>query len=334
VHPISTEEIMNSIKTSTENAPGLDKVTLEQIKSVLLGQLMTMFNSWLLIGQVPRLFKDGVTTLIPKSEETSDPANYRPITMSSSFVRIFHKILARRLTNNLPISIRQKAFIPVDGCGENVFLLDSIIKEAQRKLKSICVTYLDVAKAFDSVSHQTIKRCPVRLRIPDPLVGYVENIYNNTYTHLKVRKTMGPPIQCLRGARQGDPLSAVIFNCVIDEVLCTLPQEIGYPLGDDLNINSMAYADDLILLYSTVAGQQDLLDSATKIFADGGLCLNLAKCATMRIDIDGRKKKWVMNSTPQLKINNGLIRTMGIAETYKYMGLQAGVKEARKEYRT
>jgi len=81
---------------------------------------------------------------------------------------------------------------------------------------------------------------------------------------------------------------------------------------NSINIRSSAYADDQILMSSIVDGQQSLLDPATKTLADGGLQMNLSKCATMRIDIDGRKKKWVINSTPQLKINVGLIRTMSI----------------------
>src|SRR6218665_1909043 len=59
-----------------------------------------------------------------------EAANYRPITMTLRVTRIFHKVLALRLTGAALINPRQKAFVPVDGCADNIFLLDSIIRGA------------------------------------------------------------------------------------------------------------------------------------------------------------------------------------------------------------
>jgi len=125
--------------------------------------------------------------------------------MSSRLVRVLHKILARRLSDSLPLSPRQKAFIPVDGCVENVVLLDTLIKDAKRKLKPLSLTFLDVAKAFDSVSYETTIRSMKRFGVPEPLLRYVAKSYQGTFTQLNVRGTQSAPKHCCRGVRQNDP---------------------------------------------------------------------------------------------------------------------------------
>src|SRR6218665_1661322 len=49
--------------------------------------------------------------------------------MASRVTRVFHKIIAFHLTAKVPLDPRQKAFMPVDGCADNIFLMDSITRE-------------------------------------------------------------------------------------------------------------------------------------------------------------------------------------------------------------
>jgi len=85
---------------------------------------------WLVLGFIPGQCLEGKTILILKGEDLSDPVNYRPITMASRVTRVFHKIVASHLTAKVPLDPRQKAFMPVDGCADNIFLLDNIIRGA------------------------------------------------------------------------------------------------------------------------------------------------------------------------------------------------------------
>ena len=151
----------------------------------------------------------------------------------------------------------------------------------------MCLAFLDVAKAFDCVSHETLARSLKRLGVPSPLVQYIARMYANTSTVLKVGGRRSGPIRCGRGVRQGDPLSAILFNCVMDEVLSELSPAIGYFLNKEVMVRCLAFADDLVLIASTAEGLREQVTRVQRALALGGLRLNSAKCASLQIDIDG-----------------------------------------------
>ena len=70
-------------------------------------------------------------------------------------------------------------------------------------------------------------------------------MYANISTVLKIGSRRHDPIQCGRGVHQGDTLSAILFNCVMDEVLVALNPAIGYFVSKDLVAQCMTFADDL-----------------------------------------------------------------------------------------
>ena len=98
----------------------------------------------------------GKTSLLPKCAEAEDPAKYRPITMSDIVLRCFHRILAQRMQIHLPFRTRQKAFHAGNGVADLVWFIQAVIKHHQDSLRPLHVAFVDVKKAFDSVSHQSI----------------------------------------------------------------------------------------------------------------------------------------------------------------------------------
>jgi len=98
----------------------------------------------------------GITTLLPKVIGTTNPAEIRPTTVTSKFSRLYHCILGERFANTLPYNDRQKGFKKGDGLYFNTKLLQKTISEAKAKYKNLKLAFIDVSKAFDSVSHHTL----------------------------------------------------------------------------------------------------------------------------------------------------------------------------------
>ncbi|NXA84966.1 POLR protein, partial [Thryothorus ludovicianus] len=93
-------------------------------------------------------------------------------------------ILTARLTKACPLNPRQRGFIRAAGCSENLKLLQTIIRTAKREHKPLGVVFVDIAKAFDTVSHQHILH-GLRERGVDPhIVSLVSNMYENISTYI------------------------------------------------------------------------------------------------------------------------------------------------------
>jgi len=132
------------------------------------------------VARAPTALKEGLTTLIPKVQGSNDMAAFRPITVTSCLTRFYYRILARRFENFVPISEMQRGFRPGDGVGTNVSLLQAIIRERTdpAKLRPLDVCYVDVKKAFDSVSHASIFNVLPSVGVPAPLVDYLHDLYS------------------------------------------------------------------------------------------------------------------------------------------------------------
>ena len=99
---------------------------------------------------------DNLTILIPKKSTPKAINYYWPLTIGAHLSRFFTRTQAGRLTHQLPLHLRKKAFRPVNGCGKNLPLLKGIIADAMKRKAPLYITFVDVAKAFDTVSHNLI----------------------------------------------------------------------------------------------------------------------------------------------------------------------------------
>ena len=128
-----------------KSAPGVDNLTLEKLRELNPEIISIVFNIQLWKKTQLSCLNGNATTLIPKkSDGLDDAGNWRPVTLSSMLVRLLHRILANRVSSSIELNPRQKAFVPLDGCAQNTFVLDTLIR--QYRVEGVGI---DLAKAFD-----------------------------------------------------------------------------------------------------------------------------------------------------------------------------------------
>ena len=166
-------------------------------------------------------------------------------------LRLYTNILATRVQDTFKINEKQRGFIKVAGCSENGFLIEEIIKQAQKKRTPLCVAFLDLTKVFDTVSHKHIKAGLKRFDACYHFIQIVEELYKDASTIFTRAKRCTKKILITRGVKQGEPLSSLLFNKAMNTLLAEILRlECGYKFGPSQadRIESLACADDDALL--------------------------------------------------------------------------------------
>lgn len=318
--PITQEEI-KAARPSMAVAPGPDGITSRQLRQIPLAILVRVLNLFLWCEKVPRFLTRARTVFIPKKPGSMEPSDYRPITITSTLARLFHRILANRLDGTVDLDEQQRAFRQgIDGCRDNIVTLDAILRSRFESHKSSCIAVLDMAKAFDSVEHTTILECAKAAGLPPPMLRYLQDFYASGTTTLQGGDWRSSDIKPSRGVKQGDPLSPIIFNLVIDQLLRSLPKECGVSFGGS-KIRAMAFADDLNLLAETPAGLQLLLDHTTRFLQACGLRINNGKSHSVTIRGLGKEKKSVVDASQEYTIYGQKIRALARSDSWTYLGV-------------
>ena len=126
--PITAEDVEPSLKGMKDGAPGPDGRKLKDVRAIPFDQLAAHFNLSLLSGYLPSTLTGGETVLLPKVSGAGAPNEFRPITISNTVVRCFHRIMAQRMEMHLTLSLGQKAFRRGDGIADSVWFMQTVIK--------------------------------------------------------------------------------------------------------------------------------------------------------------------------------------------------------------
>lgn len=106
----------------------------------------------------------------------------------------------------LDIDPRQRAFRSTDGCADNTFLLDTLLRYHRKNFRSLYMASLDISKAFDSVSHSAIMETLKGVGVPSPMIEYLEDTYLKTRRPFRRVKDGDLPLYTqIEGSARGIP---------------------------------------------------------------------------------------------------------------------------------
>ncbi|KAG8175581.1 hypothetical protein JTE90_018874 [Oedothorax gibbosus] len=112
--PIEKDEIERA-RPKSSSAPGPDGVLMRHLSGLPHFLMPKLLNLFLFLGRLPTRLLESRTIFIPKTTVAAEPGQFRPISMTSTITRIFHMVLAARLSKLLKLSEEQRAFVSNDG---------------------------------------------------------------------------------------------------------------------------------------------------------------------------------------------------------------------------
>ena len=107
---------------------------------------------------------------------------------------------------------------------------------------------------YDKIQHDYLWETLKAFGLPHKFTETIKALYQNAYTQVAINGVFSTPFQVMRGVRQGNPLSCLLFDLAIEPLACKLhnsPSVWGLSileLDERLVIN--LFADDTTLYLS------------------------------------------------------------------------------------
>ena len=154
------------------------------------------------------------------------------------------------------------------------------IEDAHTHNKNIVLCYLDFKGAFPSADHDQLVRTLKFLGLPVNFINIISNLYNGATTEFVTSHSHTPPIGSMRGTFQGDPLSTLLFDLMIEPLIPRLnASHKGYDMTScGLRLASKWYADEGTLVTNTIEDMVTLLYIVEQFSDWSGSHLNVGKC--------------------------------------------------------
>ena len=161
IKPHEIEKVILKLKRSfSKDEFGFSAQTVKQIASSISPLLAHIFNLSLMHGVFPELLKKANVIALPKAGSSTDPSDYRGISLLSVFSKILEKLansqLQKYLFDSKILHTSQYGFIKGKSTELAIHELLLNINDSLDDGQHALAIFLDVAKAFDTVNHSLL----------------------------------------------------------------------------------------------------------------------------------------------------------------------------------
>jgi len=145
-----------------------------------------LFQSFMSVGKIPLEWKSAVITPLYKKGVSSDPSNYRPVSLTSVFSKLMERVLVldlirpTYLQSNNVINKQQHGFLKKRCTATNLLSLNDWTLNIENGRRQ-AVAYIDFAKAFDSVCHDKLLAKMRQYGIGGPLLEWIGDFFDGSH---------------------------------------------------------------------------------------------------------------------------------------------------------
>lgn len=210
--------IINQLKT--RKAPGLDGINNKAAKLMPKKskvKLLNILNAWLRLNYFPEIWKTATIITFPKpGKDHQQPENHRPISLLSTFSKIYEKVLLVRLKEEIEIKqiIRpeQFGFRAAHSCELQTLRTTEIISQGLEAKSTTTMAYLDISKAFDKMWHEglILKMCQIEFSIG--LTKTIRSFLLDRKFKVKLEDHISTIKKVRAGVPQGSVLRPTLYN--------------------------------------------------------------------------------------------------------------------------
>lgn len=208
----------------------------------------------------------------------------------------------------------QAAFRPGRQTQDHIFALRTIIEKSWDRGKNVYLAFLDLKAAFDSVPREELWKALVNKGIPSNLISAIKAVYRDPKGIVRLNGRKSKPFRFLKGVKQGDSLSPLLFILFMDEIWKVCKRRspralIGYWNLIPVLVQAFIYADDVVLVADTLQKLQEAITEWSEELLLRGMTINAEKSKVMLVGRDENEGAIDCNGAP-----------LQFVDAYEYLG--------------
>jgi Skp family chaperone for outer membrane proteins len=290
--PTSEEEILQIISNLKNSSSGYDDIKVKLIKSVkhdILTPLAHICNLSFKEGKIPDSMKIAKILPIHKRGDKKLFANYRPVSILPAFSKIIEKLAYKRIMAFLDkhdvLYKYQFGFRKKRSTDMALYTLVDKFYEAIENDEFMVGIFLDLSKAFDTISHEILLRKLMFYGIRGTTNNWVKDYLTNRKQFVNYNNCKSRMGNIDIGIPQGSILGPLLFLLYINDIH-KISDKLSFILfADDTNIFATGKSLPHI---SNILNTE--LSMITKWLQANKLSLNVAKTNFMIMSSSGKKR--------------------------------------------
>jgi hypothetical protein len=223
-----------------------------------------------------------------KGKDQRDPLQNRCITIMCCVAKLYSRILNTRLqkyleSNNILVE-EQNGFRASRSCIDHIFVLCTVLRNRKLSGKETFLSFIDFQKTFDSVDRNFLLFKLSQIGINGHMYNAISSLYSNPRSRVILNDHETNYFDCPNGVKQGDCLSPTLFAIFINDLAKEIKDcNVGVQIDDNLFMNILLYADDIVLLAESEPDLQLLLFLVENWCKKWRLEVNLSKTNILHI---------------------------------------------------
>lgn len=244
--PVTEDEVnstLNTLKTNSASGPDdISNFVLKNISKLVSKPLAHLCNLSFQNGTFPNKLKETVVIPVYKGGDKTLMSNYRPISLTNGLAKTFEKLIKKRLvlfleTKNL-LSQNQFGFRQARSTQDALFELTKYLYEGLDNNKKCVAVFLDLAKAFDSVSHVILLKKLQAIGVRGQALSWFKTYLLDRQQITKIAGVESQPMKINYGVPQGTVLGPILYLIYAND-LCAMK----------INGKIISFADDTAVLF-------------------------------------------------------------------------------------
>jgi hypothetical protein len=286
------EEVRAAIKELKNNkTEGYDDIPAEMLKSLdekAMKELIKICQEIYTSGIWPEDYLQSIMVPIQKKPNATRCEDHRTISLITHASKILIRILTKRIQAKTDaiheIGDDQFGFRKGMGTRDAIGSLRVITERSCEIGKDVYICFVDYEKAFDRVDWRKLMRALRRVGVDWRDRRLIGNLYMGQKVRIRIDGEYSEQAKVGRGVRQGCPLSPLLFNIYIEEIIKEALEDLeeGIKVGG-MWIRALRFADDQAMMAGSQEGLQTMMDRLNTTSKEYGMRINKKKTKVMRI---------------------------------------------------